>query len=785
MGIATYAYNRSTSGGEIITHLINSTDGAGLHFDGTSGNIDIASPPDLGTKFSFELVLQADEFGSQQINFIDFGSSGRFALTSPSANGWNLGIYDGTHKDFGVKVLDDLKVHHLCVTVDGTAATLYDNGNQVGSATIAAPTIDLAADARIGSKYNGGSGFFNGTIYRARLWNKTLSPAEITSVYESASLDFADQWGSETVLISVVTGLDGWDAYTNWYSQTTTGSDMVLVASAADQSCRTAVTLTAGKRYRCTYTASSVTDAPAFKYDVSGVWTALTVDVGSSTITAGTNTLEFVWPAASTNDYFYILSDSTSTAVTLNNLSVVRAGCVADYDLAFANPTQSLMVQDRAGAADGTASAGVEQVTKIEAVNTNKLNVGGTTPLVGIGLAAGVTPEAALDVNSTVTGGAGTVYGAIIRGTEAAGANLQIGDGIGLKFEVPNNNAESRIGASIEAIKESGGDDSSFTSLLFKTSQDDETLDTALTIDSGGDVGIGTSSPDRLLELENATNPALRLNNGNSNADIGIASSAGAILTGAADDDLVIARNGAYGIAVGTNGTTRLTIDSAGNVGVGGTPVSAASVARFLYVGDTSSAGIVLDDTNSTPWDIYNVQGDLYFSPNGGASALTITGSSGLATFSAGINVSAGNVTLPAQPAFSVTPATNQNNIATDTSVDIVLATEIFDQGANFASNTFTAPVAGRYQFNATVAMNYLDSAADFYQINLVTSNRTYSYTIDPDFGQDATYWEIGNSFLADMDASDTAKLQIYQSSGTQQTDIVAARTFFTGFLAC
>ena len=265
MGIATYSYNRSTSGGEIITHLINSTDGAGLHFDGTSGNIDIASPPDLGAfavyinngagyptttttitvdpllaeipagtvltfreggefivttaatptavslvstsgltgaavidnegaaygganKFSFEFVVQADEWGSVQHNIIDFGTGGRFAFASNSSMSWNLGIYDNSSwKSLGVKVLDDLKVHHLTLTVDGTAAILYDNGNQVGAATISASHgIDGCTDASIGSVYSGSGDYFSGNIFRTRFWNKTLSQTDVTSVYESA-----------------------------------------------------------------------------------------------------------------------------------------------------------------------------------------------------------------------------------------------------------------------------------------------------------------------------------------------------------------------------------------------------------------------------------------------------------------------------------------------------------------------------------------------------------------------------------------------------------------------
>ena len=371
---ATIHVDQTVTEGEIVTQLVNSTDGQGLHFDGAAGNIDIASPPDLGTKFSFELIIQADEFGSRQINFIDFGSSGRFALTSASANGWNLGIFDVSHKDFGVKVLDDLKVHHICVTVDGTSAILYDNGNQVGTTTVAAPTLDLAADLRLGAKYDGNvSTLFNGTIYRARLWNKTLSSTEVKASYENATVPFADQYGSQTIVIpGDFTGdLDGWDTSNTWNSQTNPSNNMVLAANATGQRCRTSTTLTDNKRYRVTYTATSTSGAPNFAYYDGGYSSFTPTNTGgSSTITNGTNTLEFIFPTTATLEYFYIHATTASDAVTLDDVSVVEIGCVADYDCAFSNPEISTMVQDRAGAADGTSSAsGVTQVTPIVQVN--------------------------------------------------------------------------------------------------------------------------------------------------------------------------------------------------------------------------------------------------------------------------------------------------------------------------------------------------------------------------------------------------------------------------------
>ena len=63
---------------------------------------------------------------------------------------------------------------------------------------------------------------------------------------------------------------------------------------------------------------------------------------------------------------------------------------------------------------------------------------------------------------------------------------------------------------------------------------------------------------------------------------------------------------------------------------------------------------------------------------------------------------SIGAVTKPLQPAFNVKVGSTQANIALDGYVTVVIGTEIFDQNGDFASNTFTAPVTGKYQLNAT-----------------------------------------------------------------------------------
>ena len=144
-----------------------------------------------------------------------------------------------------------------------------------------------------------------------------------------------------------------------------------------------------------------------------------------------------------------------------------------------------------------------------------------------------------------------------------------------------------------------------------------------------------------------------------------------------------------------------------------------------------------------------------------------------------------GHVTKPLQPAFLVKPASEQSNIAVSSVVTIAFGTEIFDNNGDFASNTFTAPVTGRYQFNLQIRLNNLDSASDYYRIEFTTSNRTYHQLIDPDFGQDAAFWTATMSVLIDMDASDACVVKITQGGGTQQTDIDANNgyTTFSGYL--
>jgi hypothetical protein len=165
-----------------------------------------------------------------------------------------------------------------------------------------------------------------------------------------------------------------------------------------------------------------------------------------------------------------------------------------------------------------------------------------------------------------------------------------------------------------------------------------------------------------------------------------------------------------------------------------------------------------------------------------GASSLSLQAGTGDITMT-------GIVKNSTQPGFLATLSSTQTNIATSTDVTVTFNSEIFDNAGNFDTTTytFTAPKTGKYIFNAAVRIDNVDTAADYYTLYLITSNRTYRFAIiDP--GQlvaDPVYWHLNGSVIADMDASDTAYVVIRQQIGTSQTDIVSATTnsFFSGYM--
>ena len=261
-------------------------------------------------------------------------------------------------------------------------------------------------------------------------------------------------------------------------------------------------------------------------------------------------------------------------------------------------------------------------------------------------------------------------------------------------------------------------------------------------------------------------------------------------------DTVSRADGGAFGGNISTSGTltvtddlivdtTSLIVDASSNkIGMGVDPSTMPSFAthsiktangggvsitspssgdnRYIFFGNgTSSSDIQLAA-------IKNTSSDLSFLGASGQVQMVID--------------STGAVTKPLQPAFQVQPASNQLNVAENET--IVFGTERFDQNGDFASNTFTAPVTGKYQFNVVMRVDNIDRDANWVRVELQTSNFDYLSSIfDPGvLSSDPVYWSISFSILVDMDANDTANLVWGQGGGSNTADI-DTQCQFSGYL--
>ena len=151
-----------------------------------------------------------------------------------------------------------------------------------------------------------------------------------------------------------------------------------------------------------------------------------------------------------------------------------------------------------------------------------------------------------------------------------------------------------------------------------------------------------------------------------------------------------------------------------------------------------------------------------------------------------------GHVTMPLQShcQISTNPSADQSDIAVGSYVDVDFDTEVKDLNGDYNTTnyTFTAPVTGNYLVNCWIRLEAMDTASDFYQLRLTTSNRNYdTCTTDPGglSADQNMVGAFGMSIVIDMDASDTYKATIKQGTGTAQSDISGGNTWQSITLLC
>jgi len=223
--------------------------------------------------------------------------------------------------------------------------------------------------------------------------------------------------------------------------------------------------------------------------------------------------------------------------------------------------------------------------------------------------------------------------------------------------------------------------------------------------------------------------------------------------------------------------TINLTIQNSELMNAGYSGGGANPVLRYATSGKTKLVNnkIGSDNALSTPTYLY------YFT---GSGQLIMRGNNILLLGTTG-EFHPSSSQVGDQVAF-LAQATLQANVTGDgTQYNPTFATEIFDRGLNFNSATgiFTAPVTGRYLLSFSIAFADLAAGNTEAFIQIVTSNRTVTF-FDVTIGtlQASGGCQLPGSLPFDMDAGDTAKINVYVAGGTKIVDVTAA-SFFSGHL--
>lgn len=172
-------------------------------------------------------------------------------------------------------------------------------------------------------------------------------------------------------------------------------------------------------------------------------------------------------------------------------------------------------------------------------------------------------------------------------------------------------------------------------------------------------------------------------------------------------------------------------------------------------------------DTAATPWVLKLYDGTDWIIIGQFNATTNVFTANGLDNHDS-IVVDANGIALNAtQPCFLAHATSDQTNVESTggTATTVLFGTEVFDQNADFASSTFTAPVTGRYLLYAKVDVSGITSACTYILVRLVTSNALITFARHYSLSTAFNVAVFGAAMMVDMDAADTAYVT-YQGTG-------------------
>ncbi len=145
------------------------------------------------------------------------------------------------------------------------------------------------------------------------------------------------------------------------------------------------------------------------------------------------------------------------------------------------------------------------------------------------------------------------------------------------------------------------------------------------------------------------------------------------------------------------------------------------------------------------------------------------------------------NPAVPNSPpiGFAAYNSVSDGNATGDgTTVTVEFNTELWDLGGNFASNTFTAPITGRYKCNTAIQLASLGASHTDIIIDLVTTARTYTWR-EVVGSQPATIKTINIETAINMTATNTAFMRVTVSGSTKTVTINGSLTDPVTIFSC